>query len=128
MTKKAQGNKAKQAELDEAFEILSDQEKREGYDKHGEDFLKGGEEEEGLEGQEGQEGEEPDIQNIFDMLRGQKAKKPAKPQRRKIKPMQFALEATLDEIYAGATTKMRVTRMRICKACGGYFYRDDYIA
>ncbi|MDR3737216.1 MAG: zinc finger domain-containing protein [Acidobacteriaceae bacterium] len=36
-----------------------------------------------------------------------------------MKPIQFALEATLDEMYTGASNKMRVTRMRVCKACGG---------
>lgn len=37
-----------------------------------------------------------------------------------MKPLQFALEIPLDDVYKGTKSKMRVTRMRICKTCKGY--------
>ena len=37
-----------------------------------------------------------------------------------MKALQYALEVTLDEIYKGATRKMRLSRMRICKKCKGF--------
>lgn len=109
MTKKAQSNKERLAELKEAFDVLSDPKKRAEYDKQA--SSPSHEEEE----------EDDGMQNLFDILRGgrggQSAPKPEK--KRKMKPLQFALDVTLDDIYAGTTSKMRVTRMRLCKACGG---------
>lgn len=63
--------------------------------------------------------------SILNMMRGGGGR--TKPARRpKMKPMQYALEATLDEIYSGSSTKMRLSRMRVCKKCKGYsnsYYR-----
>ena len=119
MVKKFQGNKKKLEEIEEAFAVLSNKEKRELYDKKGEAAFK--EEEEEEEEVEGEPEEEEGFQNLFDILRGRGggAGKKAKPRRNKMKPMQFALEATLDEIYSGAINKQKVKRMRLCKTCHG---------
>lgn len=39
--------------------------------------------------------------------------------KQKLQPMKFQLELTLDEIYSGTTTIMRITRKRICPKCKG---------
>jgi len=54
--------------------------------------------------------------SIFNMMRGGRSNL---NERSKMKPLQFALEVTLDEVYKGTTKKMRLTRMRVCKTCKG---------
>jgi len=39
--------------------------------------------------------------------------------KRKLKPIQYILEATLDQIYSGATIHKKIERVRICKECKG---------
>lgn len=68
---------------------------------------------------EDEEEEDGGMQNIFDLLTG-KSKRVQQNRRPKMKPMQFALEATLDQIFTGTTTKYRWSRVRICKDCQGY--------
>lgn len=93
--------------IKEAYAILSNKERRKVYDRECE-------EEDAPEEDDG-------MQNLFNLLNGGAggAHRVGKPKRSKMKPMQFALEVTLDEIYAGATSKMRLTRMRLCKTCKG---------
>ena len=101
LAKKAKGEKL--AEIEEAYSVLSNKEKRQAYDKG-----------------DHEEAEDDGVQNLFDMLSGGgMGGRMQKPKKSKMKPMQFALEATLDEIFSGATSKMRVTRMRLCKDCSG---------
>jgi len=106
LQKKLKGNKGKLEELEDAYSILTSEE---------------GKEEEGSPNEEEGEGNEDEgIQNLFDILRGGRGGKMQKPRRSKMKPMHLALEATLDDIHSGATVKMKVNRMRLCKSCSGY--------
>ena len=105
--KKVAGDEDEKREVQKAYEVLSNKEKRQAYDK----------------GEEDESGDAPeDIQRILEMLGGGSgagASRKSKPKRPRMKPMQFALEVSLDDIYSGTTSKMRVTRMRICKSCSG---------
>jgi chaperone protein DnaJ len=92
-------------EIGAAYEILKDTEKREIYDKYGEEGLQGGGPSEGFD--------------IFDILSGRDPRrgKPRGPQ--KSETVKHALPVSLDELYNGATRKIRVTRTRICQGCKG---------
>ena len=104
---KKEKDEAKIAEIEKAYHILSDPDRREAYDRHGEEALR----------EEPEESE--DFQNLFDILRGKHSGAKMKPKRGKMKPIQAAFEVTLDEIYAGIVKKAKVKRMRICKSCLG---------
>lgn len=54
--------------------------------------------------------------SIFNLLGGGRSKQSRRP---KMKPMQYALEVTLDEVFTGITRKMKLNRMRNCKSCKG---------
>jgi len=91
-------------EIGAAYEILKDAEKREIYDKYGEEGLQGGGPQEGFD--------------IFDLLSGRGPRqKPRGPQ--KNETVKHALPVSLDELYNGATRKIRVTRTRVCQGCKG---------
>jgi DnaJ family protein A protein 2 len=102
----AEGNEEKLNELREAYEILSNKEKRREYDQDDWEAAQ-------------LEPEQEDFQDLMDILQGKNKWKKEAHKRHKMKPMHYSLEVTLDEIYAGATTKITLTRMRICKACDG---------
>lgn len=91
-------------EIAAAHEVLKDAEKREIYDKYGEEGLQGGGPQEGFD--------------IFDILSGRGGqRKPRGPQ--KNETVKHALPVSLDELYNGAERKIRVTRTRICGGCKG---------
>ena len=99
------GDKDKFQEIQGAYEVLSDKEKRELYDKYGEDGIK-----------EGGGGGHPG--DLFSNLFGNPRERgPTGP--KKGKPVMHPLKCTLEEIYNGKTTKIAVNRERICAKCEG---------
>ncbi len=98
---KAKGNKEKVKEVEEAYRQLMSEQKPNNEDEPMDDMDDG-------------------MQNLFNILSGQRGGRPARQQRPKMKPMQYALEVTLDQIFSGATEKMRLNRMRLCSLCKGY--------
>jgi len=98
------GSQEKFQELQHAYEILSDQEKRDVYDKYGEEGLK-----EGVGGEAG---------DIFDLLmnRGGGGRQAAK---RKTKSVLHTLKVTLEDVYTGAQKYLQISRFRICTGCKG---------
>jgi len=106
------GDEEKFKEVTHAFEILSDPQKREVYDQLGEEGLQDG----------GGGGMDP--HDIFDAFfgggifgggggarRGQRqAKAP---------DVQHVLKVKLEDLYKGKTTKLAITRNRICSKCQG---------
>lgn len=102
------GDKEKFQEIQQAYEVLSDKEKRDLYDKYGEDGLK--------EGGAHAGGMEDLLGGLFGMggRRGPQNQGPKKG-----KPVMHPIKLTLEEIYSGKTTKIAVNRERICGTCNG---------
>lgn len=95
-------------EVAHAYEVLSDPEKRRIYDMYGEEGLSGG-------GGGGFGGDGFDLFSAF--FGGGGRSRPRGPQ--KGQDVVHALKVSLEELYNGATRKIRVTRTRICKSCDG---------
>jgi DnaJ family protein A protein 2 len=105
---KNQGNpqaEEKFKEISEAYEVLSNQEKREQYNKFGKEGMNGG------------GGVDPfDIFGSFFGMGGGHGRSRG-PQR--TKDMVTAVKVSLEDIYNGKTKKMKITRNVICVPCGG---------
>jgi len=92
-----------------AYEVLSDKEKRDVYDKYGEEGLKEGG---GMPG-----GMDDLLSGMFGGMGGRRGGGPSGP--KKGKPVMHPLRVTLEEIYNGKSTKIAVNRERICTKCDG---------
>jgi DnaJ family protein A protein 2 len=98
-------------EISEAYEVLSDENKRQMYDKYGKDALKEG----GFSGHS--------AQDIFEQFFGGGFGSsffgggPRGP--RRTEDIVHELQVTLEDLYRGKTTKLSVTRDVICKTCTG---------
>ena len=102
------GDKDKFQEIQGAYEVLSDREKRELYDKYGEDGVKEG-------GRGGGGGMDDLLGGLFGGRGGGRQESGPK----KSKPVMHPMKVTLEEIYNGKTTKIAVNRDRICEPCNG---------
>lgn len=110
------GDPEKFKEISKAYETLTDQEKRDIYDKYGE---------EGLNGDGGPGGAGGN--NLFDVLfgggggrgRGGGGGRGGKSQKRKGEDVVFPLKVTLEDVYNGTTKKLRLTKNVLCTDCGG---------
>jgi len=100
-------------EISEAYEVLSNTEKREQYDRFGKEGMNGG------------GGIDPfDIFGSFFGMGGSSAAggRPRGPQR--TKDMITPINITLEDIYNGKTKKMKVSRNVVCNTCGGAGSKD----
>lgn len=88
--------------------MLSDPQKRDQYDKYGEDALKG---------EAGGGGGMDDI--LSQMFGGGGMRRQQHQGPKKGKPVQYPLKVTLEEIYNGKQSKIKVNRERICAKCDG---------
>jgi len=103
-------------EITRAYEVLSDSEKRAKYDKFGEEGLEGG----------GGGGDPSDIFDAFFGGGGRRGGGGGK-KRQKTKDVVQPLKVTLEQLYAGTTKKMAITRSVIdkkkgvteCRSCDG---------
>jgi len=103
------GDPEKFKDITMAYECLSDKDKRELYDTHGEEGLKQG---------GGMRGED-----IFSQMFGGGGRRgPQGPQ--KGKSVQHSIKVTLEEIFKGKTSKIAVNRDRICTGCEGRGGKD----
>ncbi len=101
------GDKDKFQAIQGAYEILSDKEKRDLYDKYGEEGIK-----------EGGGGHAHGMDDILAQMMGMRRPR-AQQGHKKGKPVMHPLKMTLEEIYSGKRTKIAVNRERICAPCEG---------
>lgn len=102
------GDKEKFQEIQTAYEILSDKDKRDIYDKHGVEGLEGG----------GRGGGMGGMADIFEMFGGGGGRRQPQGKQKK-DPVVHPLKVTLEEIFTGKATKISVNRERLCGKCDG---------
>eukprot|EP00792_Barthelona_sp_PAP020_P005521 TRINITY_DN2681_c0_g1_i2.p1 TRINITY_DN2681_c0_g1~~TRINITY_DN2681_c0_g1_i2.p1 ORF type:complete len:403 (+),score=130.99 TRINITY_DN2681_c0_g1_i2:63-1271(+) len=103
---KAEDATDKFAAINAAYEVLKDDEKRELYDKYGE---------EGLNGGPGGFGQGMSIFDLFNPGRSQQRQKG----RQKAPPLKKPLKCTLEQFYNGCTRKFKLSRNVKCESCNG---------
>ncbi|QPG76165.1 hypothetical protein FOA43_003551 [Brettanomyces nanus] len=96
-------------DITSAYEVLSDERKRQIYDQVGEEGLSGG----GMGGMGGMDGS--DIFSQFFGFGGQR--EPQGP--KKGKDIKHTISCTLQELYKGRTAKLALNRTVLCKSCDG---------
>jgi DnaJ family protein A protein 2 len=107
-TEKKAEAEAKFKQISEAYEVLSDEKKRELYDKYGEEGLKSS----------GFAAHDPS--DLFESLfglgggRGGRSRGPEKTP-----DIPFQLQLPLQDFYRGRTKKLKITRKVLCKTCAG---------
>lgn len=107
------GDPQKFKEITKAYEVLSDAQKRERYDRYGE---------EGIDGPD--PGANP-FDGLFGFGRGGGGGGNSGP--RKGKDVVFPLKVSLEELYTGCTKKLRLTKKIICSACEGRGGKADSV-
>jgi DnaJ family protein A protein 2 len=109
------GDVEKFKEITAAYEVLSDTEKRELYDKYGIDGVRDG----------GQGGMDP-FAHLFGGLFGGKHGHGhgGKPQKKKVKPTKKSIRVTLEDIYVGKMKNLSYERQKLCEGCDGKGGKD----
>jgi len=101
-------------EISHAYEVLSDNEKREVYNQYGEEGLKEG-------------GGGFSAEDIFSQFfgggffggGGGGPRRGGRPQQRRGEDLQHPLKVTLEDLYKGKTTKLSLQKSVLCADCGG---------
>lgn len=104
------GDEAKFKEINEAYDILRDPEKRDVYDRYGEDAAK--------ESGQGGGGGGGGMADIFDLFGGGGGRRAPQRERRG-EDVVHRLKVTLEELYNGGTRKLSLSRNIKCSACSG---------
>ena len=103
------GNEKEFQDLQTAYDVLSDENKRKVYDEYGEEGIK-----EGMDNQ-------PEGVDIFDILSGGGRRRGGKKKTRSILQQ---MKESLEDIYLGKEKYLEIKRDRICKKCKGSGSKD----
>lgn len=108
---KREWGKQKMAEINEAYEVLSDEHKREMYDTFGKNYQQMGD---GM-------GPSDFFSHVSSMFGNQfnQKKRPVKAE-----PIQVTIELTLEELYNGTSLKKEIERKTQCEQCNCTGYED----
>jgi len=121
----AGGDEEKFKELNSAYEVLSDPEKRSEYDQYGQYF--GGKMPPGAPGYGGPGGggysqrvDMSDLGDIFgNVFRGSRGSRRSQPQPHRGSDLQLDLDLTFQQAFEGTSTQIEVDRDETCSACKG---------
>lgn len=112
------GKKEDFAQVAEAYEVLSNQEKRQVYDNHGAEAVNsmghGGFPGGGMGGRSAE-----DIFSEFFRGQGMGGFGDGNQQRQQLAPVEATVSLTLEEVYAGASKQVKFTRPMTCGECRG---------
>jgi len=100
------GDPEKFKEINQAYEVLSNEDKRATYDKYGAEGLKDG----GMGG--------GGMEDLFSMFSGGGARRQQQGAK-KTKPIMKEVQVKLEEVYEGKVVKMPIKKRVCCEACGG---------
>ncbi|KAI3413828.1 hypothetical protein GPALN_011308 [Globodera pallida] len=95
--------------ISQAYEVLSNAEKRKIYDEYGEEGLKGG----------GEGGGMHNPMDIFEMFFGGGGFRGGGDKPTKVRDTVHQLTVSLDKLYNGCTKHLRITRHILCPKCNG---------
>jgi len=110
------GDPEKFKEITKAYEVLSDDEKRQLYDKYGEEGVENG----------GPSSNGP--VDLFDILSGRRPRGAGgRPAKRRGDDVVFPLKVTLEDLYNGTVKKLKLTKNVICSECGGKGGKADAV-
>lgn len=101
---KPTGDEEKFKKLSEAYEILSDPDKRENYDRFGKDGVK--------------DVPHRSASSIFEEMFGNFGFS-MRPTKKKTPDIRHTLNVSLEELYFGKSKKLKLKRKKICKGCQG---------
>lgn len=111
---KKEWGEAKIKEINEAYGVLREKEKREIYDRYGK---------EGLENQSGfGTGDMSDL--MEEMLRQHGMHMGGKHRRKQVPPIRFIESLTLEELYVGKVIRKTITRRTLCEECDHTGFED----
>lgn len=104
------GDPEKFKEINEAYDVLKDPEKRRIYDEFGEEAIK-----EGM----GAGGPGGGMGDLFDLFSGGGSRSGRAPRERKSEDVMHQLQVSLEDLYSGCTKKLALSRSMPCSSCNG---------